>query len=79
MSENPDEKRDCPDCGVEMDCHDTGYVLLWECNADDCGNFEGYWSVYDWEIYGQVKLVQSQVGQKAAERLAGEFKDGVLS
>lgn len=78
-AEGPAEGRECPDCNEEMAVEDTGYVLLWSCENDDCGNFETYWRVYDWEIFAEVKHVQSAVGQAAAERLAGEYKDGALA
>lgn len=72
-------ERTCPACGVPMDCTDTGYVYLWDCENEACGNADGYWRIYDWDVFGQVKRVQEEVGQAAAERLAGEFKDGVLA
>ena len=71
--------RDCPDCGVEMDREDRSYVYMWNCNQDDCGNADAYWKIYDFETFGEVKQVQSEVGQSAAERLAAEFDSGVLS
>lgn len=71
--------RRCPDCDVPMVRHDTGYVYLWNCETDDCGNFESYWRIYDFDTFARVKEVQREVGQQAAERLAAEFKDGVLA
>jgi hypothetical protein len=78
MSSVPPSKR-CPDCGVEMDREDRGYVYLWHCDEGECGNAESYWQIYDLETFAKVEEVQREVGQEAAERLAAEFDDGVLA
>lgn len=72
-------ERACPECEDSMACDDAGYVYVWTCNNDDCGNADGYWDIYDWYVFGRVKEAQRKVGLDAARRLATEFDDGALT
>jgi uncharacterized Zn finger protein (UPF0148 family) len=71
-------EKECPDCGEVMPREDRGYVYCWSCENQECGNVEGYWRIYNWDVFEQVKLVQERVGKDAAGRLAWEFDQGVL-
>lgn len=73
------KSRDCPDCSVSMEREDRAYVYYYTCENDDCGNADGFWRIYDFGIFAEVKHVQSEVGQAAAERVASEYDDGVLA
>lgn len=77
--DNEPETRICPGCNRELQPQDGGYIYFWDCDHDECGWFDCYYQIYDVEVFYQVKDVQMKVGQEAAERIAYELTQGVLS
>ena len=74
-----DMTKHCESCGEENHLEDVGYVYVWQCQNEYCANMDVEWQIYEYEVFGRVKEVQKKVGQGAAERLAWEYQDGVLS
>jgi len=59
-----------------MDKEDRGYVYLWNCSNEDCGNAEGYWHIYDAEKYHQILENQEDDGDSSSPVSRSEDQNG---